>query len=87
MKTFFSEGRVFCLEIFHQMVCSLQQIAGTHGGGIGHAMEFTETLYLHGTDKGNQCVGKGVSFSKGKKNHDNQSQNFKEKHCLPPVQG
>ncbi len=57
METFFSAGRVFCLEIFYQMVCAAAQIAGAHGSGIGHTMEFTETLYLHGADKRNQCIG------------------------------
>lgn len=67
-----------------QGVCSASDIADAHSAGKGVTIDFTETLYLHGTGKGNNSIGQQIK-SGWQKSHSQQKKDFKYKNQLPPV--
>lgn len=48
---------IFALGIAEEQFRPAAEIAGTHGGGVGHTMNLTEALYLHGANEGNKGIG------------------------------
>lgn len=77
---------IFTLGIAKEQLCPAAEIASAHGGGIGHTMNLTETLHLHGTDEGNKGIGDQIVRTPQREPCDDEkNQDFEKKNDLSPV--
>ena len=77
LYAFVPQFLIFALSIAEKQLCPAAEIAGTHGGGIGHTMNLTEALHLHGADEGNKGIGDQiVRTAQRQPCNDEQDQNF-----------
>ena len=60
---------IVCLLIGTQCFHTTSQIADAHGAGKSIAVDLSESLYLHGTGKGHQCVGNQIHIIWHKSNN------------------
>lgn len=62
------------------------QVASTHGGGKGSAMDAPKGLNLEGTDKGNGDIGNIIKVIGTEKADDGDDDEFDTDDQLPPMQ-